>query len=321
MIVVGFAKVVMRLGVHLSRFSIEFVNTMCFRHKITHLNQVQQVILVTMTDAKKPAGTTMEGMIWNANHVLDMALSPRTKKSKDILKDAIAVVILESEDVGLFLAGSRGSGVLMVKHGDDWSAPSAITLSAMTLGWTLGVDHKGLMIVFVADGTKIDGEQTLYHILNGLTSPAGIGFSKPPEKVIVEGDAIQQRVRDDHGAFNAYLTTNGEDLCYVYTYTDMPQFLGRSLAGTAIRHHAMANERFYGKKVSPHDIVKSGYVTVPEGSGIPDLQNKLKALESGTDVTLTPQAEKSKEVLRKKAVEAGKVAEAEMPEEIEEYTA
>ena len=31
-----------------------------------------------MSSGKRPDRTTMEGMIWNANHVLDQALSPDT---------------------------------------------------------------------------------------------------------------------------------------------------------------------------------------------------------------------------------------------------
>ena len=31
-----------------------------------------------MSNEKRPDRTTMEGMIWNANHVLDQALSPDT---------------------------------------------------------------------------------------------------------------------------------------------------------------------------------------------------------------------------------------------------
>jgi lipid-binding SYLF domain-containing protein len=257
-------------------------------------------------------------MIWNANHVLDMALSPNTKRSKDILKDAVAVIILHCVEAGFLLTGSRGSGVLMVKHGDHWSAPSAVVLTATKIGWKFGVEHEGMMIVFVAHGPMI--EQTLQHIDNGLSSPFGIGFSKPKDKMVA-GETGQKQTRDDAGPATAYVTTNFEEHCFVYAYTDPPHFVGRPLDGVSIQHCFHANERFYGDGVSAGDIVRKGGVTIPEGSEILALQNKLKALEGGTDVTLTPEAIKSKEVHWKKAVEAHETAKSEHPELMEEYTA
>jgi hypothetical protein len=174
------------------------------------------------------------------------------------------------------------------------------------------------MIVFVADGPMI--EQTLQHIDHGLSSPLGMGFSKPKDEMAV-GETGQKHTRDDPGAATAYVTTTFEEHCFVYAYTDPPHFVGRALDGVSIRHYSHANARFYGKGVSPVDIVRKGGVTVPEGTGILALQNKLKALERGTDVTLTPEAIESKEVHRKKAVEAHETAKSEHPEEMEECTA
>lgn len=257
----------------------------------------------------KPAGTTMEGMIWNANHVLDMAVSPHSKKSKDILKDAVAVVIVDCVEAGFVLTGSRGSGVLMVKNGDHWSAPSAILFTGTKVGLKLNFDHKGLMIVFVAKGPMI--ERTLEQIDAGLTSVYGISFSRPKEEVAAG---------ENPDAATAYVATDFKEHCFVYTYTDPPHFVDKPLDGASIRHYFPANRRFYGKDASPEDITK-GRVTIPQGSGIPDLQSKLKALERGTDVTPTPEAIKTKEFLRKKAVEAHEIAKSEHPDEMEEYTA
>jgi lipid-binding SYLF domain-containing protein len=257
----------------------------------------------------KPNGTTMEGMIWNANHVLDMAVSPHSKKSKDILKDAVAVVIVDSVEAGFVLTGSRGSGVLMVKNGDHWSAPSAILFTGTKIGLKFHFDHLGLMIVFVAEGPMI--ERTLELIDGGLTSVYGISFSRPKEDVAAG---------ENPDAATAYVATDFKEHCFVYTYTDPPHYVDKPLDGASIKYYFLANRRFYGKNASPEDITK-GRVAIPEGSGIPDLQSKLKALEHGTDVTPTPEAIKAKEVLRQKAVEAHEIAKSEHPDEIEECSA
>lgn len=265
---------------------------------------VHYLPLATMTI--KPAGTSMEGMIWNANHVLDMALAPGTKKPKEILKGAQAVLILNTVDVGIALAGTRGSGVLMAKRKQgEWSAPSAVTFTGLKIGWILGAKDKGLIAVFT-DDKEVD------NFISGPSIDVGAGCTMNAGTV-VHGE--------DLGAVNSYVTSKGIGSCFIYTYAHPPSFEGCALEAFTIRHNGKANEHFYGKVISPQDIICKGNVIVPEGSGIPDLHKKLAALEAGEDAELCPGRKEVKETLHKTAPVETKSIKADMPDEIEAVTA
>jgi lipid-binding SYLF domain-containing protein len=256
--------------------------------------------------AERPAGTTLEGMIWNANHVLDLALHPATKKSTDILKGAKGVIILNTVDVGIVFAGTRGSGVVLAKNADgEWSAPSAVTLTSLKIGWTLGAKDKGLIMVFT-DADAVD------NFLSGSSVEVGGGFKTANETIAK---------RQDMGAVNTCMSTKGASSIYVYTYKIPPAVEGCSLDAITIKHQNKANERFYGKSVTPEQIICEGVVTVPDGSGIPDLHKKLAALEANQNVEPTPDMEAKKELLRKQAAVSAETAKADLGDEIEEVTA
>lgn len=245
----------------------------------------------------------MEGMVWNANHVLDLALMPAIKKPGDILKDAKGIIIMDTVDVGIVLAGTRGSGVLMAKNADgSWSAPSAVTLTALKIGWFLGAKDKGLIFVF-------DEEDAINRLLSGVSFEIGAGLHN------VDGN---EQDRKDDPAINFYLSSKGAGAVKVYSYKVPPSFDACSLDTVNINIVGKANTRFYGKEVSPFDIVRKGDVTIPDGSGIPDLQKKLAQLENNQVVEPTSADVEKKESLRQSAVASSEAANKEEDFEIEE---
>ena len=74
---------------------------------------------------------TMEGMIWNANHVLTAVLHPNTLAFPRSLfeRDLKGVVLLTTVEAGFIFTGNVGSGILLAHRNGKWSPPCAVGLS------------------------------------------------------------------------------------------------------------------------------------------------------------------------------------------------
>ena len=69
-----------------------------------------------MSNEKRPDRTTMEGMIWNANHVLDQALSPDTAGiPRGMIKNCKGIILLSVVEAGFIFSGNVGTGVIIGK--------------------------------------------------------------------------------------------------------------------------------------------------------------------------------------------------------------
>lgn len=82
-----------------------------------------------MTIEKRPDGSSMEGLIWNANYMLDASLDPGAQGvPKSLFKKAHGIVLVSSVEFGLVISGNIGAGIVMVKDKEDgkWSPPSAV---------------------------------------------------------------------------------------------------------------------------------------------------------------------------------------------------
>jgi lipid-binding SYLF domain-containing protein len=111
---------------------------------------------------KKPDRTTMEGMIFNANLILDFALQAPHKEEKhhDLVKSIPTFLFKESEGILLlhvieaaFLVSANvGTGLLLAHNTQDntWSAPSAVGLTGVGWGLQGGVARKDVLL-FIMD--------------------------------------------------------------------------------------------------------------------------------------------------------------------------
>ena len=60
-----------------------------------------------MSSEERPDRTTMEGMIWNANHVLDIALDPNKPGIPHaIIKDCKGIILLSVVEAGFIFSGN-----------------------------------------------------------------------------------------------------------------------------------------------------------------------------------------------------------------------
>ena len=102
---------------------------------------------------KRPDRTTMEGMIWNANHLLDLVLDPKTPGVPRVLfRDCKGLVLLSVIEAGFIFSGSVGTGVILTQNDmGEWSAPSALGLTGVGFGVLAGAEVKDILILLVDD--------------------------------------------------------------------------------------------------------------------------------------------------------------------------
>lgn len=243
-----------------------------------------------MKDQTRPDRTTMEGMIWNANHVLDIALSPDTKGiPRDLVKKCKGVVLISVVEAGFMFSGNVGTGVVMAQQDDGtWSAPSALGLAGIGFGFMVGAEVKDIVIIMMDDSSvramsgdhqiKVGGQASV------TVGPVG---------------------REAEVAFN--LSTEGVGASFSYTFSK-GLFGGIALESAVLGARAKENERFYGKKATTPEILFGEAVEIPKGKGIEELHEKLNLLQAGETLVLNEADAAKKESLRELAESVGTAA-------------
>jgi lipid-binding SYLF domain-containing protein len=156
---------------------------------------------------------------------------------KENLNQAHGLIIVPNLlKAGFVVGGSGGSGVLIVKDHKtgQWSEPAFYTLGSGTLGLQIGAESAEV-IMMVRTQKAVDALFTSSFKLGGDTSmavgPVGIGA-----KSNIVADIV------------SFTRTKGA-------------YAGISLEGSVIKTRDKWNEAYYGKAVSPVDIIVKGSVS------------------------------------------------------------
>eukprot|EP00563_Minutocellus_polymorphus_P020604 CAMPEP_0197726904 /NCGR_PEP_ID=MMETSP1434-20131217/17635_1 /TAXON_ID=265543 /ORGANISM="Minutocellus polymorphus, Strain CCMP3303" /LENGTH=258 /DNA_ID=CAMNT_0043312955 /DNA_START=124 /DNA_END=900 /DNA_ORIENTATION=+ len=236
----------------------------------------------------------MEGMIWNANHVLDSALDPKTNGiPRDLFKACKGVVLLSVIEAGFCFSGNVGTGVVMARADDGtWSPPSAVGLAGMGFGFMFGAETKDILILIMDHNT--------------LQAYSGDGIIKFGGQVGITAGPVGREI-DASVAFG----TGGAGGAFAYTFSQ-GLFGGAALEGAAIGSRKGENDRFYGNTVATPQAVlfEKGAVAVPADSGIEDLWKKLELLKEGKTAELSSEQLSKKESMKAEANKAAEVAKA-----------
>jgi len=253
---------------------------------------------MSKTMTKRPDRTTMEGMIWNANHTLDMVLDPKTPGvPRGLFRDCKGLVLLSVVEAGFIFSGSVGTGVILTQNDEGkWSAPSALGLTGVGFGVLVGAEIKDILIILVDDNA-----------VNALAGEHQIKFGSQL------GIAAGPIGREMGGDLN--FSYNRGDIALSYSFSK-GLFLGINLEGAVVGARPKVNKKFYGKDVKPSEILFDGIVDMPENSGIDELHKKLDLLKKGKTSELTEEEVEKKEKLRSIADDAGKSAKDEHGDEI-----
>lgn len=234
----------------------------------------------------------MEGMIWNANHVLDQALSPDTPGiPRGMIKNCKGIILLSVVEAGFIFSGNVGTGVVIAhKYDETWSPPSAIGLGGIGWGFMVGAEVKDIVIC-VMDDTTLDTLSGEHQVKIGGQISATVGPVG----------------REAEAALN--LSEKGVGGTYSYTFSK-GFFGGISLETAVLNVRSKENSRFYGKSVKAKDILWESAVESPEGKGIEELHHKLDLLREGKVMVPTPKDLEKKDSMRVEAEQAGLAAKA-----------
>jgi lipid-binding SYLF domain-containing protein len=186
-----------------------------------------------------------EGLQQDVDQAVTILEKFRNIPEKDIpdfvLRDARGLAILTAVKVGFIVTGEGGKGLVVARHGKSWTGPSAIGTGGIGVGFQAGGQVSELIFV-----------------LN--TDEAVKAFSR-------EGNVkLGADVSVAAGPIGRDLNAGVTPVAAVYTYSrSQGLFAGVSLEGTVIATRTDANTEFYGKPVTPDQIL-SGAVKPPPGA-------------------------------------------------------
>lgn len=219
---------------------------------------------MSTTTIKPPQKTTMEGMIWHANDILQKAISSHgAGLPRDIVENCHGVICISAVEVGAIFTGSVGSGILMRKNpiaGVKWSPPCACKLFGAGFGLLAGAQHTDFL-VFCLDNA------TVYAFASGQE------FTFGPQNSHVLGSMGRTERLNFNNMNNGVITVSFSN----------GVFAGVSLEGAKVTPNDKANSLFYGQPVTAQKIIETVAVKMPENKVtlIDEVHAKLDVLALG----------------------------------------
>jgi lipid-binding SYLF domain-containing protein len=177
---------------------------------------------------------------------------PESAIPEAVLRDARGLAVLTAIKAGFIFSGSGGHGVVVARTGRGWSGPSGIATGGAGFGLQVGAQVTEFVIVLntqaAVDAFSRGGNVAIGADLSAAAGPIG---------------------RD--------LRAEVMPVAAVYTYSrSQGLFAGASLEGTVIVTRDDANAEYYGRSVTPKDIL-SGSARPPQGAA--KLERMLHRIE------------------------------------------
>jgi SH3 domain-containing YSC84-like protein 1 len=166
---------------------------------------------------------------------------PEKSIPEHVMKEAKGLAILTAVKAGFIFSGEGGKGLVVVRTAHGWSGPSAIGTGGAGFGFQAGVQVTEFVIVLNTD-------EAVKAFSHGANVKLGADISAAAGPV---GRAAGAGVTP---------------LAAVYTYSrNQGLFAGVSLEGTVIAARNDANKEYYGRAVTPEEIL-TGKVKPPAGA-------------------------------------------------------
>lgn len=166
---------------------------------------------------------------------------PEQAIPEHVLKEAKGLAILTAVKAGFIVSGEGGKGVVIARTAHGWSGPSAIGTGGAGFGFQAGVQVSEFVLVLNTD----EAVKAFAHGAN----------------VKVGGD-----VSAAAGPVGRAAGAGVMPLAAIYTYSrNQGLFGGVSIDGTVIAARNDANEKYYGREVTPQEIL-SGKAKPPAGA-------------------------------------------------------
>ena len=186
-----------------------------------------------------------EERIAQALKVLDKVMhAPDREMPQDMLRNAYAVAVIPSViKAGLLLGGRHGNGLIAVKHGGQWSAPSFITMSGGSLGLQAGVSSTDVILIFRSEA----GVDSIIH-----------GKTILGTDVAVAAGPVGR---------SAQASTDTQMKAEIYAWSrSRGLFAGFALQGARLRIDYAANKQLYGVDVNAEMIFSDHLTQIPQAA-------------------------------------------------------
>jgi SH3 domain-containing YSC84-like protein 1 len=199
----------------------------------------------------KPYSSSMEKEIQKAANIINSFFNNSTVDADsaipaEMIKNCAGLAFLTVVKAGLVWTGKLGTGVVIARLDDGtWSAPSGIGTAGIGFGAEIGGEIIDFMIV--------------------LGSKGAVNTFKKGTQVSV-GAGLELAVGPLGRAAGGNLNAGGGGLSANYTYSRAKgAFAGVGLHGSTILVRGEMNSKFYGREVTPMEIL-SGHVQAPPGA-------------------------------------------------------
>lgn len=197
-----------------------------------------------------PYHSTMEKEIAKATAILNSCFSSTVSADSaipaELIQNAVGLAFLTVIKAGLIWTGKMGTGVVIARlENGSWSPPSGIGTAGMGFGAEIGGEIVDFLII--------------------LGSPSAVKTFKKGIQISV-GAGLDLAIGPVGRAAGASINAGGGGVSGNYTYSHAKgAFAGVGLHGSTFMVRGDMNSQFYGRKVTPNDIL-SGQVAPPLGS-------------------------------------------------------
>jgi lipid-binding SYLF domain-containing protein len=167
-----------------------------------------------------------------------------------LIEEAAGIAIIPDViRAGLIIGGRHGKGVLLVRtEAGGWSDPAFIDIKGGSIGWQAGVQSADVVLVFRTPRSIEDINEGKF------TLGADAGIAAGPVGRTAEA------------------STDSELKAEILSYSrSRGLFVGLTLQGSSIQNDRKANRNFYGRDISPKDILAG------KSSSTPAIVSRLKA--------------------------------------------
>ncbi|KAG6609174.1 uncharacterized protein IUM83_13494 [Phytophthora cinnamomi] len=197
-----------------------------------------------------PYHSTMDKEIVKAAAILDSCFRSTVDADSaipaEMIQNAAGLAFLTVVKAGMIWTGKMGTGVVVARLEDgSWSPPSGIGTAGMGFGAEIGGEIIDFLIV--------------------LGSPSAVKTFKKGTQISV-GAGLDLAVGPVGRSAGASVNAGGGGVSGNYTYSHAKgAFAGVGLHGSTFMVRGEMNSQFYGRKVTPNEIL-SGQVAPPPGS-------------------------------------------------------
>ena len=200
-----------------------------------------------------------------------------------LLNHAKGVAIVTSAKGGLGFAGFEfGTGLVVARRGnnngenhgmDAWSAPSAIGIAGFAWGALVGAqvsDH--VFLLMTEDAVRLFASDDGRSIQLGVD----VGVAVGPMGRSAEADIGATTTSNNRGLAGGG-SGSGIAMAPIYTYSlSKGLYAGISLDGRMVMARPRVNEKFYGKRVSAHELLSGETPTPPAAQPLYDALKRCR---------------------------------------------